>query len=362
MSITKKQYELMNQFYNLLQDDESKDLFIARYNFFLNGRVNDFMQEIPLNKKFESKELSEFFANRDKNKCLIYGACVYGKILKKVLEDIGVRVTAYVDRDADKQITGWNDLPVVDPQVLKREYGDYNIIMSARLKLGEIYGGLMRQRFPAEQILWPKDGITFGIMGKQYFDLQTLPHVEDEVFIDGGSLNMESSAEFAKWCNNDYSKIYVFEPDTYSYNVCSDKMKDFPEGKVELINKATWNEDAELCFSGGLNGGSRVNKNSANIVQATSIDNVIRDGRCTFIKLDVEGAELETLKGAVKTIQNNHPKLAISIYHKRDDIVEIPTFLMENFRGYKYYIRHYSSVWWETVLYGIYDPEWSKMG
>ncbi len=74
MSITKKQYELMNQFYNLLQDDESKDLFIARYNFFLNGRVNDFMQEIPLNKKIESKELSEFFANRDKNKCLIYGA------------------------------------------------------------------------------------------------------------------------------------------------------------------------------------------------------------------------------------------------------------------------------------------------
>ena len=59
MSITKKQYELMNQFYNLLQDDESKDLFIARYNFFLNGRVNDFMQEIPL-KKLRAKSYLSF--------------------------------------------------------------------------------------------------------------------------------------------------------------------------------------------------------------------------------------------------------------------------------------------------------------
>lgn len=357
MSITKKQFELMSKFYELLQDDESKDLFIARYNFFLNGKVNDFYKDIPLDRKFVSEELLEFFRARDKSKCLIYGACIYGSILKKVLEDTGVTVTAYVDRDVNKQISGWNGLAVLEPQSLKEEYGDYNIIISSRLKLGEIYGYLMRMRFPAEQILWPKDGVTCAVMGDQYFDLPALPHEENEVFIDGGSLNLESSVQFAKWCNHDYSKIYVFEPDTYSYNVCANKVKEFPEGKVELIKKATWSEDKELCFDGGLNGGSRINSNSKNTVNATSIDNVVGEGRCTFIKLDVEGTELETLKGAIKTIQNNHPKLAISIYHKREDIVEIPTFLVDNFPGYKFYIRHYSSVMWETVLYGIYAPD-----
>ncbi len=75
--------------------------------------------------------------------------------------------------------------------------------------------------------------------------------------------------------------------------------------------------------------------------------------RATFIKLDVEGAELETLKGAERTIKEYKPRLAISIYHKPSDIYEIPELLMEYRSDYKFYIRHYTSYVWETVLYAI---------
>ena len=69
--------------------------------------------------------------------------------------------------------------------------------------------------------------------------------------------------------------------------------------------------------------------------------------------MDIEGAELDALKGAVHTIQTYRPKLAISIYHKPEDLVEIPLYLMEIMPDYQFYIRHYTTWLEETVLYAI---------
>ena len=73
----------------------------------------------------------------------------------------------------------------------------------------------------------------------------------------------------------------------------------------------------------------------------------------TFIKMDIEGAELKALKGAKNIILRDKPKLAISIYHKPEDIVEIPLFIKELVPEYKLYIRHYSNDSIETVLYAV---------
>ena len=69
--------------------------------------------------------------------------------------------------------------------------------------------------------------------------------------------------------------------------------------------------------------------------------------------MDVEGAELESLKGAQKVIQRDKPKLAICIYHKPEDMVEIPLYIKELIPEYKLYIRHHSNYIFETVLYAI---------
>ena len=72
-----------------------------------------------------------------------------------------------------------------------------------------------------------------------------------------------------------------------------------------------------------------------------------------MIKLDVEGAELKALQGAEKTILQCRPKLAVCIYHKPEDIVEIPAYLLSLHSDYKFYIRHYQMSANETVLYAI---------
>ena len=69
--------------------------------------------------------------------------------------------------------------------------------------------------------------------------------------------------------------------------------------------------------------------------------------------MDIEGAELEALKGAEETIKRYRPKLAICVYHKPEDIVEIPKYILNINPDYKLYLRHYSDNAGETVLYAI---------
>ena len=128
-----------------------------------------------------------------------------------------------------------------------------------------------------------------------------------------------------------------------------------------MIKAAAWNSDTELCFEKG-----REKKHGQGIascvsdcgsvkVKARSIDSVLDGEKCTFIKMDIEGSELNALRGAEKTIKKYHPKLAICIYHKPEDIVDIPRYLHQICPGYKMYLRHYSNCDVETVLYAIYE-------
>lgn len=69
--------------------------------------------------------------------------------------------------------------------------------------------------------------------------------------------------------------------------------------------------------------------------------------------MDIEGAELDALKGAEKTIEQFRPKLAISLYHKREDLYEIPIWIKSIMPNYKMYLRHYANKQWDLVLYCV---------
>ena len=88
-------------------------------------------------------------------------------------------------------------------------------------------------------------------------------------------------------------------------------------------------------------------------IQADSIDNIIGDRKITFIKLDIEGAELNAIKGAERAIKHWRPKMAVCIYHTDHDMIEIAEYIKENYPFYKIYIRHYSWFYADTVLYAI---------
>lgn len=72
-----------------------------------------------------------------------------------------------------------------------------------------------------------------------------------------------------------------------------------------------------------------------------------------FVKMDIEGSELEALKGMSRTICACKPKLAICMYHKPEDMWEIPMYLKKLVPEYRLFVRHYSNSDLETVLYAV---------
>lgn len=151
------------------------------------------------------------------------------------------------------------------------------------------------------------------------------------------------------------TKVYAFEPDPYNYKVCCDKYhsirNEFPE--TLLYPYGTWSESTTLHFSSGLAGSSHIGDGEVTI-ETKSIDEIVdADDVVTFIKMDVEGAELESLYGAEKTIRRCSPKLAICLYHKPEDMITLPEYIMKLGIDYRYYIRSYSNAENEVVLYAI---------
>lgn len=122
--------------------------------------------------------------------------------------------------------------------------------------------------------------------------------------------------------------------------------------RVEYIQKGLYSGEDILRFeSDGSE--SHISESGNATVHVTSLDRFLEGREVTYIKMDIEGSELEALKGAAETIKNNKPRLAISIYHKPEDILEIPSFILDLNSEYRFYIRHYSMTWFDTVLYAI---------
>jgi hypothetical protein len=93
-------------------------------------------------------------------------------------------------------------------------------------------------------------------------------------------------------------------------------------------------------------------------VKSISIDEFIRQKnlpKIDFIKLDIEGAEYECLQGAKEVIKKFKPRIAVCIYHKDEDFINIPSYLKELVPEYKLYLNHHMCDKCETVLYAIVD-------
>ncbi|ONI42518.1 hypothetical protein AN640_07245 [Candidatus Epulonipiscium fishelsonii] len=187
----------------------------------------------------------------------------------------------------------------------------------------------------------------------QYFD-DIVKLSQNEVFVDLGGLTGETSIEFAKRTNYTYKQIYIFEPDPLNYEKTINNIDNLNLKNVEVFNLGGWSEKDTLSFASNGTGQSKIDNEGTYKINVDSLDNVLGDTPVTFIKMDIEGAELEALIGAKEIIKKYKPQLAISIYHKPEDIFEIPLYIKSLVPEYKFYIRHYG---WnanaETILHAF---------
>jgi len=125
--------------------------------------------------------------------------------------------------------------------------------------------------------------------------------------------------------------------------------------RVTAIRAGVYKKSTTLSFNAEGGKGSAITNTAEHTVSipVRAIDDVPECHDATFIKMDVEGAELDALYGAKETILRNKPKLAICIYHYHRDFVEIPKWIHSLVPEYKLYVRHHAFSVNETVLYAI---------
>ena len=120
------------------------------------------------------------------------------------------------------------------------------------------------------------------------------------------------------------------------------------------MNVAVYSETGPLRFSTDKGTASCVSDDGDARCDAVALDDILQDEeRVSFIKMDVEGCELAALKGGEGIIRRDRPKLAICIYHKLEDLWEIPLYIHSLYDGYRIYVRNYEDQLYEIVCYAI---------
>lgn len=184
----------------------------------------------------------------------------------------------------------------------------------------------------------------------RYFVKGIINIQDNEVFVDGGGFVGDTVKEFVKKSKGRYKKIIAFEPDEYNFRMLSKlKYRD-----VIKINKGLWSKNCKLHFSNGGGCGSRMSEEAVSSVKVVKLDDIPQCADATFIKMDIEGSELNALKGAERIIRDNHPKLAICIYHSNEDMLDIIEYIHEIEPRYHLYVRHHSQFIAETVMYAVF--------
>ena len=197
----------------------------------------------------------------------------------------------------------------------------------------------------------PKDRPVYN-RHDQYFVKDLISLSDREVFIDCGAFDGDTMKEFIKITEGNYESIVCFEPmEEYHKRLT----KRGAGKRVTAICAGVYKESTTLHFNASGGKGSSITNTAENTitVPVRAIDDVAECRNATFIKMDVEGSELDALRGAKNTILRNKPKLAICIYHHHRDFVEIPNWIHNLVPEYKLYVRHHSYSVNETVLYAI---------
>jgi len=178
------------------------------------------------------------------------------------------------------------------------------------------------------------------------------PKLGDIVF-DIGAYVGDTSLWFSK-AVGPQGKVYAFEPEPSNFEKLKANIERNKVTNVIPLQLALSENEGEMQITGG-GGGSAITETAGDTsVKVTTVDNIVEANklpRVDFIKMDVEGHELKVLEGAHETIETFKPSLALSAYHRGDDLIKLPKFLLEINPNYRFYLRHCTSIWGDTVLY-----------
>lgn len=186
-----------------------------------------------------------------------------------------------------------------------------------------------------------------------YFDLDLIQCNDNEVFVDLGAWIGDSTLNYINTYGK-YKRIYCYEIDESNMDKTKKNLAEFPNIEYRLKGAGSKNSTMFIRSYKDQSCNKIVSTNTGKAIEIVSIDDDISE-KISLIKMDIEGAEQEALLGCKRHIQEESPKLLISVYHNNEDIWKIPRMIDEINPNYHFYLRSNGAQYGpsEIVLFAI---------
>jgi FkbM family methyltransferase len=348
------------------------------------------------------------------NRLVLFGAGNLGRKVLQCVRSIGVEPLAFADNSQSKWGSHVDGVPVLSPQEAAARYGTSALFLVTIWSLGHSYPetramleslgcaqvqstASLRWKF-ADQLLpdfcqdlphklyeqasevrkaaslWADDAslraylnhVRWRALGDQgalgapvkeesYF-LDSLYRIDDhEVFVDCGAYTGDTAEQVIRR-NPAFSRIVAIEADPGNFERLTKwigTLDPAVASRISPLNIAVGAKRGKLRFQAGGGEGAKLATDGNVVVECVPIDDLATEAAPTFIKMDIEGAELDALEGARRSIQTHRPILSICVYHKQDDLWRIPLFIHALVEDYRLFLRLHEEDGWQLVCYAV---------
>ena len=196
-----------------------------------------------------------------------------------------------------------------------------------------------------------------------YFPSDLFRLGEREVFVDCGAYDGDTVESFLKLTGRRFQWIVAFEPDPANHEKLRKSVESLaPElaRRIEIRREAVGASDGPVRFAALGTEGSGIGEGDLE-VECVTLDRVLKDRPGpSHIKMDIEGAEIEALRGARETIARHAPVLAICSYHRQPDLWNIPNLIHSLNPDYRLFLRPHLIEGWDVVCYAV-PPQWGRI-
>ena len=179
-----------------------------------------------------------------------------------------------------------------------------------------------RREFIA-QVVWRLTGDFDSLAAPypdQYFPADLIQGIPDEFFVDVGAYNGDTVREFLKRRGHTFRKIVALEPDQRNFVELSECVRGLPADisrKIDVLAFAASNRACRLRFSDGSDTSSALSDTGSVEVDCVRLDDLLASSRPTFVKMDVEGAELDAIAGCTRILAEHAPA-SEEAWHRED--------------------------------------------
>lgn len=199
------------------------------------------------------------------------------------------------------------------------------------------------------------DGLPRPVKHEIYFPNDLVAITNQEVFVDCGAFDGDTMECFLHERGESFMKFIAFEADPKNF----DKLKrnvaknsNCLQNKITIYPLAVGARREKVRFNASGTEASAVGSGSLEI-ECAPLDEVLAKSPPTWVKMDIEGSELDALEGARGIITSSLPVLAVCVYHQQDHIWRIPTLINEMSNKYQFFLRPHLLESWDLVLYAV---------